>query len=194
MARSSRSAKMSAVKDPKRVTAGKRARAKGPAFERKIATDMRTIYDPPALTRQLAELHGQRKVPGKQAEYRALQKSSRVRRSDQGRGAKEPDLVIEGCPCWLELQDATGHSYSPLLQAEKDVAEADSELWPVSVCHQSGRTSIESCLRLGTLVALTGVAELNMMTAESMLIPVIIDYGALKGMLERYEARRSEAS
>jgi hypothetical protein len=158
---------------------------------------MRTIYDPPELTQQLAELHSQRKMKGKQAEYRTLQKSSKVRRSDQGRGAKEPDLVIKDCPCWLELQDATGHSYSPLgklNQAEQDVAEADSDLWPASVCHQSGRTSIEVCMRLGTMVALTGVAELNMMAAESMMIPVIIDYESFKGMLERYEAGRSEAS
>jgi len=175
-------------KDPKRVRAGKRARTKGPAFERQIATDMRAIYDPPKLTAELAALKGDK---SKQSEYRTLQKSSRVRRSDQGRGAKEADLVIKGCPCWLELQDATGHSYSPLtklLQAERDVVEADSDLWPVSVCHQSGRRSIEVCMRLGTLMTLSGV-PLEALSLEAVLIPAVIDYEHFKGMLGHYERR-----
>lgn len=174
-------------KDPNRVRAGKRARTKGPAFERQIATDMRTIYDPPTLTQQLEALRKAKKP----AEYRTLQKSSRVRRSDQGRGAKEADLVIKGCPCWLELQDATGHSYNPLtklVQAERDVVEADSDLWPVSVCHQSGRRSIEVCMRLGTLMVLSG-APLEAISLESALIPAVIDYEHFKGMLGRYERR-----
>lgn len=124
--------------------------------------------------------------------HRTLLKGSKVRRSDQGKGAVEPDLVIEGCPCWLELQDGARDYYSPLdklKQAERDVVQSDSDLWPVAVCHLLGRQSIEVCMRVKTLLGL-GDFELPGDTPSWYArTAVILDFEQFKGML-RYEHDR----
>ena len=109
------------------------SRAKGVAFEEKIARELRMVYDSLALTARLAEL-----PLGK--ERSTLIKTSRVRRSDQGKGAMEPDLVVRGCPFWFELQHSTAADpIAKLEQAERDCEQADSGLWPVSITHLTGR-------------------------------------------------------
>jgi hypothetical protein len=83
-------------------------------------------------------------------------KASRVRRSDQGKGALEPDLVIAGCPFWLELQDAGPGAYSParkLAQAVANVGQVRSPLMPVAICHLRGSRSIEVAIRIQDLWA-----------------------------------------
>lgn len=120
-------------------------------------------------------------------------KGSRVRRSDQARGAKEPDLVIEGCPCWLELQDASAAEYNPLRklqQAETDVVESGSSLWPVSVCHQIKRQSIEACLRVKTFLALGDLELPDSMPGFYGQVPMIIDFERLKELLRDDYSRR----
>jgi len=122
-----------------------------------------------------------------------MMKQSAVRRSDQGKGAKEPDLVIPPCPCWLELQDATGHSYHPLRkleQAERDVVQCGSDLLPVSICHQSKRQSIEVCMRVGTLLTLSGLSLVNT-NLEALLFPVILDYEHFKSLLETCHGKQT---
>ena len=116
---------------------------------------MREIYDPPKLRRDLQKARKERD----QALARQLLKKSNVRRSDQTRGALEPDLVIEGCPCWLELQHATvSRPLDKLAQAERDVEESNSDLWPVAVCKTTNSQSVSVWLRGWTLLALCGYA------------------------------------
>lgn len=136
---------------------GKLSRVKGRAFEQLIAQDMRQVYDSADLLDRMtaARLNKEHK------ELRRLQKESVVRRSDQGKGAKEPDLVIDPCPCWLELQNASGVNFNPekkLAQAERDVDESKSHLWPVSVCRKTGSTKIYVCTRLWTVLLLMGLS------------------------------------
>jgi hypothetical protein len=132
---------------------------------------MREIYDPPSLVQSLKESQGK--------DHSRLLKASKVRRSEQAKGAREPDLVVEGCPFWLELQDARAEAFSPLKkleQAERDVIDTDSELWPASICHQTGSHEIQVCVRLGTLFA---------MAADALMIPCVINYEDFKGILRK---------
>lgn len=144
---------------------GAKSGPKGSAFERKIAILMREIYDPPELTAELADLQklASKAAKGKKgpllAARRELQKSSAVRRSDQGKGAVEPDVVIRDglCPCWLECQDAKGDKHRPLekyRQAVRDVAETGSPLWPVAIGHKTGDVKIGVWIGLHHLVLL----------------------------------------
>jgi len=72
--------------------------------------------------------------------HRELLKTSRVRRSDQGRGANEPDLVVQGCPFWFELQHAADPDpIAKLHQAERDREVTHSTLLPVSIVHRTGK-------------------------------------------------------
>ena len=128
---------------------GKRARGKGLDFERKIATALRAIYDSPELTAELAASTRDR------ARHRELLKSSKVRRSDQGKGALEPDVVVQDCPVWHELQRAKRpEPVVKLAQAERDVAMSGSDLWPVSICALAGSTKTTVCMRAITFLAL----------------------------------------
>jgi len=147
---------------------GAKSGPKGKTFERKVAQLMREIYDPPELLAELADLSklAARAAKGKKGPllqtHRELQKSSAVRRSDQGKGAIEPDVVIrEGlCPCWLECQDAAGINYRPkakYTQACRDVVESRSPLWPVAICHKTGDQKIGVWIGLPHLVLLANM-------------------------------------
>jgi hypothetical protein len=122
-----------------------------------------------------------------------LLKGSKVRRSDQGKGAVEPDLVIEGCPVWMELQDAAGSDYHPLVkleQAERDVFQTESDLWPVSICHQTGKHTIEVCTRLRTLLLLGDFDLPGETSCWYANIPVILDFEKFKELLRHEHERR----
>jgi hypothetical protein len=111
---------------------------------------MRAIYDHPEL---LARLKMLAKTKQNEAHREAL-KLSRVRRSDQGKGALEPDLVIDGCPFWMELQDAA-NGYSPkkkLAQAIANVTQVRSHLMPLAICHQTGSPDTEVAMRVSDLM------------------------------------------
>jgi hypothetical protein len=90
--------------------------------------------------------------------HRELQKTSRVRRSDQGKGAKEPDLVIQGCPCWHELQRAqVPDPRGKLAQAEQDAAAQQTGQYPVAIVSKTGSPKDPiACLRLSSALALEG--------------------------------------
>lgn len=110
-------------------------RAKGNAFERKIARILRQRW-PGAL----------------------------VRRASQAERAHNPDVFVEGGPrilqrLWLELQDsASATPTRKLAQAVRDV-EADPRQYaqgqhrlPVAITHRLGARTVEVTLNLGDLM------------------------------------------
>jgi hypothetical protein len=140
---------------------------------------MRAIYD---LSELLTRLEMLAKTKQQEAHREAL-KLSRVRRSDQGKGALEPDLVVDGCPFWMELQDAA-KGYSPkkkLAQAIANVAQVRSHLMPLAICHQTGSPDTEVAMRFRDLAAWwTGLTP-EIGDPDFM---VIIDYEAFKELLK----------
>lgn len=152
------------------------SRTKGANFERKIAQDMREIYDPPKLLKLMKV-----STPKKRSQ---LLKSSAVRRGRQTEGAVESDLVVKGCPCWLELQDASKGKFSPLnklRQAERDVNATKVALYPVAICHLKGSRNIATMMRLSTLVDLVG-GESQWGFREDF--PVLINYDDFRDILK----------
>jgi hypothetical protein len=134
---------------------GALSRNKGAAFERQIAADMRLIYDPKSL---LDEVEEAKRLKDRKAQRRLL-KQSNVRRSEQTKGAREPDLVIRGCPCWQELQCANRANFDPVAkfkQAERDISESNSSLWPVAICKMTGSHSIIVRTPIWVVLALEG--------------------------------------
>lgn len=129
---------------------GRKSRDRGTSYEKKLANLMREIYDPPSLLRAMDEA-----IQAKDRSlHRQLQKTSAVRRSDQGKGAIEPDLVIEGCPAWHELHRGGSTPMSKLRQAERDVIESSSELWPVAITSAQGSTKSVVTMRARTFLLL----------------------------------------
>jgi hypothetical protein len=140
---------------------------KGKQFERRIAQLMRTIYDPPELVAELGRLAAEKQ----RKERSALIKSSAVRRSDQGKGAVEPDVVVAGCPCWIECQDAGTTKYRPLWkyeQACRDVEQTDSvgHLWPVAICHLTGSPYTGVWIAFHHLVLLSNIQPIKGIDGE----------------------------
>lgn len=152
--------KAKVAKKKTRSQLGRMSRQKGAQFERQLADDMRSIYDSPELVEQLIKAKADKDLK----EHRRLLKSSNVRRSDQGKGAKEPDLVIKGCVCWFELQHTGSANFNPLKkleQAERDVRESGSSLWPVSICKCTGSSKITVCTRFWTFLLLADLLPPN---------------------------------
>jgi hypothetical protein len=173
---------------PTRAQIGRRSRDKGGAFERKIGSELREIYDPPELVEAMAAALKAKDLK----EHKRLLKASNVSRGEQTRGAKHADLLIEVCPFWLELQDANSDHYHPLgklRQAERDVEDAGSDKWPASVCHQTGHRSIEVCLRYDALAWLaTGYCFAEEGVAENMA--VMVGWEDFKALLKEHQDER----
>lgn len=150
-----------------------------------ISQDMRQIYDSPELLSKLAT-SSKVKGPGSVAAHRELLKGSRVRRSDQGRGALEPDVVIQDCPVWLELQDARNPTpLDKLAQAERDVRQTESSLLPVAVIHRTASKAIQAWMRFSTLLYLCGFDDLT--DSEGGAIPLSQAPGATLTVCLDYE-------
>ena len=133
---------------------GKLSRAKGRAFEQKIARQLREIYDDAQLRHETQQALDEKN----RTLHNALLKQSNVRRSDQGKGAQEPDLVVQGCPCWFELYTGKSDvSRTKLQQAAKDVRDTRSPLLPVAVVHLLGKQKIAAVLRFDSLAKLVGL-------------------------------------
>jgi len=169
------------------------SKLKGATFERRIAQDMRRIYDPPEYVTRLEAMPT--KGEGAISALQTLLKESRVRRSDQGRGAQEPDLVIRGCPLWLELQDARETTpMEKLEQAERDVRQVSSGLLPTAVIHRTGEQRIRAWMRFSTLLYLCGFDDLTdsaggaipLTASPGGNLVVMIDY---EDLLERLRFR-----
>ena len=186
---------------PPRTKPRANSRVKGASFEKEIAREMRQVYDSSEL---LEKLEAAAKVKGKGSvgEHRELLKTSRVRRSDQGRGAMEPDLVIQDCPVWLELQDSRNPTpREKLAQAERDAKAAGSSLRPVAVVHKTGAKSIGAWMRVETLLYLCGFDDLTdsaggvipLSEAPGATLVTMIDYVDLLARLRfREEVRCAE--
>lgn len=166
-----------------------KSKAKGSAFERKIATALRRIYDPKELSQQLGFLQRNRKFK----EHRALLKQSAVRRSDQGKGAVEPDVVVRGCPCWIECEDAwDSRPLTKYRQALRDVTETRSPLWPTAICHRSGErdtTVLMSLVHLAKLADLTSKRINRESKAFDLAFPVRLEFGDWLALLADHHAR-----
>lgn len=177
-----------AAKKKTRSQLGRMSRQKGDKFERKIANELRQIYDPSDLLAKMEAARAAKDVK----ELKRLQKASCISRGEQRRGAKHADILCEPCPCWIELQDAAAGNYRPhakLQQAQRDVAEAGSDKLPVAVCHQTGRCSTEVAMTVRTLCELAGAWEPGTWVewfhdprVEDQV--VIMDWEAFKMMLE----------
>jgi len=186
----SKTAKKKKAKKPTKAQLGRRSRVKGGAFERKIAAELRVIYDPPELVAELVAALEAKDLK----EYKRLLKASNVSRGEQTRGAKHADLLIDECPFWLELQDAGPQKYNPrskLEQAERDVRESESDKWPAAVCHRLGRRSIQVCMRYDALAWIaTGYCFADADAAENIV--VMIDWEDFKGLLQEHEDERRQ--
>lgn len=94
-----------------------------------------------------------------------------MRRSDQGKGALEPDIVIQGYNWWLELQHAQRATpFEKLLQAERDCSAVIGEWRPVAITKQT-RGSIKVTMRVSVLLHLLGFYH-----DIACRIPVTISY------------------
>lgn len=168
-----------------------RNRHRGVEFERLIANKMRVIYDDPELTAKVVEAAAN----GDQVTHRALQKTSAVRRSDQGKGATEPDLVIQGCPIWHELHRGSSTWAEKFDQAERDVAAIESPLWPVAITCSKGKRDYLVTMRIKTLLALEDLvvpADAPEFYAETIVHLGLDAYLAI--LRSDYERRRRSAA
>jgi len=162
------------------VAAGKLSCRKGKTFERSIAAALREIFDPPELVEAI-------KAAGN-TDRKRLMSESVVRRGDQAKNAREPDIVVRGSAWWFELQDAAHPTpLAKLQQAERDMGRAiarGSETWsrPVAICHKMQSRSITVTMRFATLAAACGMV---MFYAARRLpsFAVTIDYDDLLALL-----------
>lgn len=131
----------------------RKAASDGRPFERRIARDLRLIYDPPELCEKIAEAGARDRV--------RLMKMSAVRRGQQGRGAQEPDLVTPTA-WWIELQWAGSGAHRPMAkygQAMRDIADhGGGRPWqrPVAICRLKGSPQINAWLCLGDMLSALG--------------------------------------
>jgi hypothetical protein len=150
---------------------------------------LREIFDPKSL---LAELE---RAPTRKA-HAELLKQSRVRRSDQGKGAMEPDLVIRGCPLWLELTHAAKPDpMAKLEQAERDSQMARGQWFPVAIVKKTHGSFIQAWMRTATFLFLCGFDHLTdsagvdipLSSAPNGNMPVMISYADLMSRLKWHE-------
>lgn len=165
---------------------GRGAREKGRAFEQKIARDLRLIFDGPSWIKHHEELTPRQRV--------AHLKTSRVRRGEQGRGAREGDIVVEERTWWFELQHTNAIHFNPetkLLQGERDIAQrAEQDKWyAISVCLQTGCRTTWCAMRLKTLLLLATGKFAADVHEETLGAIVRIPYDDLLTMLAVDEAR-----
>lgn len=117
-------------------------------------------------------------------------KTSKVRRGEQGKGAREADVIVDERRWWFELQHAD--KFQPLKkleQAEKDIRErADDDGWyPIAICLQTGRHTTWAMMRAYTFVLLTTGRMIEEVSVRDA--PVMIRYEDLLVALE-HDAKR----
>lgn len=124
------------------VKAGARSGPKGKAFERKIGRDLREIYDGADWCAHYDSLSKREQV--------VMLKSSRVRRGEQGKGAREADLCVEDRTWWFELEHANdSRPLSKLEQAERDIEhKGEVGKWlAVAVTHKTNSPTTFATMR-----------------------------------------------
>lgn len=172
-----------------RAAVGRRNRQAGKELERRVATDLRQILDPPHVSKAISEAQGLLKgYPSKAtrstatSEIKRLQKLSSVRRGEQGRGAHEPDIVT-ATDWWIEVSRRADVSpFGKLAQAERDVGAAivagqDSWTRPVAVWRRTGSPVVLVALRLVHLAGVAGDdAEVLLDGSPVSDVPVMVEY------------------
>jgi hypothetical protein len=89
--------------------------------------------------------------------YRARWPGRTVRRGQQGAGAHEPDVVVDGLALWTECECAVNpNPVFKLAQAERDTLRVTVPIYPVVVWRKTHAKSICVTMRLETLMAVTG--------------------------------------
>ena len=77
----------------------------------------------------------------------------KIRRSDQGFGAAEPDVT--GIPgIWTECQHAADSSWSPTLKLEQAIRDSKGAALPVAITRRKGHRTVSATLRLSDLCSL----------------------------------------
>lgn len=112
--------------------------------------------------------------------------SATVRRSDQGYGAYEPDVVIEGDAMpvlkklWIECQCSRNPSpVGKLLQAEEDAAKGFATMrLPIAVWRLHRARTTQATMRFATLAALIR-AEFLSVPASAIETIVTVDFDLL---------------
>jgi hypothetical protein len=122
-------------------------------------------------------------------DWSRLLKSSQVRRSEQGKGAQEPDLVVEGCPCWIECQDArASEPLEKYAQAVRDIKDTGSALLAAAVCHKTHEKKIGVWMSLADVITLGGGCGL-LEPFQRMVQPVRMDLGDWLWLLRCWKER-----
>jgi len=107
-----------------RSTIGRRSRAKGSAFEREIARRLRAVLDDPLVLAEIEAADSHTRA--------AAMALSCVRRGEQSRGEREPDIVTP-TRWWIEL--GTGSTIRPATKfVQADLASDDERPCPVAIC------------------------------------------------------------
>lgn len=115
---------------------------KGKRFERKIGRDLRELYDGEDWLAHYDTLSKAQQV--------VMLKASKVRRGEQGKGAREADLCVEGLTWWFELEDAkVSRPLAKLEQAERDIEhKGEVGQWlPVAITHKTNSPTIQATMR-----------------------------------------------
>jgi hypothetical protein len=167
------------------ASTGKGRRAKGHTFERRVARDLRAIYDGPDWCAHYDTL-------SKQEQSIAL-KTSRVRRGEQAHGALEADLVVAGVHWWFELQHANrAQPLKKLEQAERDIVQGgETAKWlAVSITLETGHREVKACMRARSFCYLmTGLPSSGVFGPVDSA-PVVFPYSALLELLRLEDAVR----
>lgn len=161
---------------------GAKSSMKGKSFERRIACDLREVFDGKAWVEHYDSLN--------QAEKSVMRKTSRVKRSNQSAGAHEPDVCVKGTWLWLELQHATGtRPIAKLEQAERDIEQkGETGAWiPISITLETGARTIWACTRAKHLLrlCLSGPRPQTPVDDE----PVYLPYRGLIELLKELDYR-----
>jgi hypothetical protein len=122
-------------------------------------------------------------------------KSSRVRRGEQGKGAREADLCVEDRTWWFECQHATGtRPLAKLEQAERDIRHKNEvgKWLAMSITHETSCRTINVCMRGRSFVYLaTGRFPQPGPVDDA---PVIFPYPTLLELLKLEETRECNFS
>jgi hypothetical protein len=125
-----------------KVKAGAKSGPKGKAFERQIGRDLRLIYDGADWCGHYDGLNKREQV--------VMLKSSRVRRGEQGKGAREADLCVAERTWWFELCDENEpRPVAKLEQAERDIEhKGEVGKWlAVAITHKTRSPTIYATMR-----------------------------------------------
>lgn len=154
------------------------SRTKGHTFERKVASELRSMFDGEKWVSAYSS--------AKKVDKVRLLKSSKVRRGEQSHGALEADVIVSGVPIWFELQHANNITpVKKLEQAERDIEHKGEEgSWiPVSICKETSSRSVQVTMRTWAFMRLMAMNAKDPATGN---VPVKVDYKDFLRLIEGY--------